>query len=157
MEGMGSFLIWFLLMPWTPAIVQVGPPEAASLDPNPLLQAFLQHQWKLAALLFASLTVGLFVRLLKDDTWFPTIPKQWRALAAFGFGIAGGVLAHVLAGVGWGEAIGGGMVAAWGAIFGHVTLIEGLRSGAEIPMPAWLRKAPEAPPPPSSPSNKDVS
>lgn len=126
------------------------------LDPAPLVAAFAQHQWRLVALLVAPILIGFVIRILKDDTWLPTLPKGWRTLAAWALGLTTGVLAHVTAGVPWDQAIAGGLLAAFGAIFGHVTLIEGLRSGEEIPMPAWLRKTPDSnrlpsssdPPPP---------
>jgi hypothetical protein len=103
---------------------------------NDLLDLFLAHKW----FAFSALLIGFVVRLLKSDTKLPfSLPPQYRAWLALGLGVADGVLDALANGTPWTMALLGGLGAAMTAIVGHETLVEGLRSGIELPVPGLTK------------------
>lgn len=100
-----------------------------------LLTLLLQHKW-IPALAFL---VGLLIRLLKDDTKGPTLPKQLRAPLAFALGFAVAVLQRRMSGSTWQQAIIAGVITGLLPIAGHLLLIEKLRKGIELKIPGLMK------------------
>lgn len=99
----------------------------------------LSHKW----IPFASLAIGLLVRLSKDDVkpW-PNIPARWRVWYVFALGVASAVLEKVvLPGATWESALYDSLAAAIAALIGHQTIIASLAGGKEIPIPGLMKKA----------------
>jgi hypothetical protein len=114
------------------------------MDAQPFLDLIAKHQW----VGLAALVIGLVVRLLKEDTSFPpfAIPARWRPVLALGLGVVSGVLQAASTGTPWRDAVLGGLVSAFLAIAGHDTIVNSLRDGQDVPIPAALaRKAPPRP------------
>jgi hypothetical protein len=105
---------------------------------QPYLDLIAKHQW----IGLAALIIGLVVRLLKEDTSFPpfAIPARWRPMLALGLGVVSGALQAASTGTPWRDAVLGGLVSAFLAIAGHETVVNSLRDGEDVPMPAGLTK-----------------
>lgn len=109
---------------------------------NDLLHA---HAWRALFFLLAPLLIGYLVRLSKDDAIGPVVPAKYRPLLAYTLGAAGAVVDALSGGVPTTEII-FGFGAPTLAILGHILGIEGLRGGAEIPLPVFLGGKPGKPP-----------
>jgi hypothetical protein len=126
------------------------------MDAQPYLDLIAKHQW----VALSALVIGLLVRLLKEDTRFPpfAIPARWRPVLAVGLGVVSGVLQAASTGTPWRDAVLGGLVSAFLAIAGHETVVNSLRDGKDVPMPAALIRKPAVrvaslePPTPPDPS-----
>lgn len=85
------------------------------------LSLLVEHKW----VPLAALVVGALVRLLKSDVPItPTLPPQYRALAALAFGIVSGVLEAIVGGQKTQVAIIGGLISALAAIGGNELVVE---------------------------------
>lgn len=117
-----------------------------------ILDLIERHQW----VGLAAVIIGLVVRLMKDDTRFPplSIPPRWRPWVALALGVVSGVLQAASTGTPWKDALLGGVVSACTAIAGHDTIVNSLRGGRDVPMPAALTKKSTPPPPPEPESNE---
>jgi hypothetical protein len=120
---------------------------------QPFVEAWQDKHW----VLFGALLVGAVIALTKQgwlSTWLAEkIPSRFQPLLAMGLGVATLLVADIQAGKTWQEAVIDGLSAAFTAIVGHETLIEGLRGGREIvPETIGLKKVKAdrttAPPPP---------
>lgn len=100
-----------------------------------LLTLLLQHKW-IPALAFL---VGLLIRLLKDDTKGPALPKRLRAPLAFALGFTAATLQRRMSGSTWQQAIIAGIVTGLLPIAGHLLLIEKLRKGIELKIPGLMK------------------
>ena len=89
-----------------------------------------------------SLTIGLIVRLFKDDTKFPTVPPRARALLAIILGVIASVIDKISTDSSYNHALTWGIIAASISIISHDLFIEGVRNGKEIPLPKVLLKKP---------------
>lgn len=129
------------------------------MDITALRAALFAHQY----VLFAALSIGFVVRILKSDTKIPvSIPPRYRIWLAFGLGAAAGVLEKVSSGTEWKPALFDGALSAVFAILGQNVVIDSFRGGKEISIPGLMvageRPSPGKPPtippdaPPSSPS-----
>lgn len=106
------------------------------LNPANIAQLALHHRW----VPLSALAIGLVVRLLKDDTRFPTIPARARIWLVLALGAVAGVLQKVGDGLTWQEAALGGVFSIGLAVVGHEAFIESARGGQEIPLPGVLLK-----------------
>lgn len=105
------------------------------MDAATLIILCKAHAW----LPLSAFGIGLVVRLLKSDTVLPiNIPPKYRLWLALGLGVVAGVLDKAAQGIDWPTAIVGGLVAGGMAVIGHDGIVESLRGGKEIPMPASL-------------------
>jgi hypothetical protein len=118
------------------------------MDSNALFSAVVEHKWLAVATLF----IGLFVRLLKDDNGFPmTLPavitiwswvpivggrsfesKRVKPWIAVGLGLLYGALEKVAAGTSWKQALSDAAIAGLLPIVGHQLGIESIRDGKEV-------------------------
>lgn len=102
--------------------------------------------WRGALLCAASLAVGALVRLLKDDTTLPTLPKALRPWLSIALGAVAGVLDAVIGGSSWKSAIAAGAFVGLLPILGHLGIVEWLRGGKELPLPGPITRGPKDPP-----------
>ncbi len=113
-----------------------------------LLDLAVKHQW----VAFASVLIGVLVRLGKSDTTVPVdIPPRWRVWIALGLGLLSGVLQRAATGVPWGQAIAGGFAAFAVATVGHQVVIGSIRGGREFVVPGMT--LPGVAPGPNKPSS----
>lgn len=128
------------------------------MDPQPYLDLIAKHQW----IGLAALIIGLLVRLMKEDTWFPpfAVPARWRPVVALSLGELSGALQAVSTGTPWRDALLGGLVSGALAMAGHGAIVDSLRNGRDVPIPglrkgadrsASRRPEPPTPPDPSVP------
>jgi len=103
-----------------------------------LLTAVSSHSW----LAVSALVIGLLVRLLKSDTWGPTLPAKYRPWAALALGCASAVLEKVMAGASWQTALVDGLGSALAAVAGHDLVVESLLGGKELPVPGLMKNSP---------------
>lgn len=111
-------------------------PVMSSADADSIVALFLNHKY--AALV--AILANLAVRLLKDDTILPTIPKRWRALSLPLFAllaIAGDRLATHHS---WTEAILDGVVGVLMAMYFHEAVSQRIFPNGELPLPEALLK-----------------
>lgn len=107
-------------------------------DANQLYEFLMAHKYWA----FASLAVGLMVRLLKaHPVLAEKLPPRARPWIAVGLGVASGVLESIVSGTPVVKALMLGAISGFGAIIGHDLFIEGLRNGKEIGAPAAARAA----------------
>lgn len=109
------------------------------MDMQQLLAAYQAGGW----VPLTAAVGGALVRLMKSDTTLPIdLPRAWRPYVAIAITVALSIVQHRFAGTGgsWAQAIGFGIVAGGLAIVGHVTGIEWLRDGRELPVPGLMRK-----------------
>ena len=116
------------------------------------------HKW----VMVIALVVGLLVRLMKSDskiiTLLPTPLQRWFAITwvrtwyALILSAVGGWAAIVLGGGDWRSALEQALVAFTLAVLGHQTIIEGMRSGKEIPVPGLTHSTTPLPLPPPTPT-----
>jgi hypothetical protein len=118
-----------------------------------LLTLVVEHKW----LPLLAIVVGFAVRLLKDDTFGPSIPKKFRAPAAFLMGLFAGIVQRKIAGATWLDAAFTGAVAGLLPILGHKLLIEKLRNGAELAIPGLMRPTDKPADKPAEPVENGVS
>lgn len=102
------------------------------MDISPIINALLAHNWVIVGALF----VGLVVALTKQG-WFGTwiqdkIPARYLPIYAMGVGVLSLMGSEVLAGKTWQQALMDGFSAAFLAVVGHQTVIEGVRDGKEL-------------------------
>lgn len=103
-----------------------------SCDLFDLVKDLLSKQWVGAA----ALVVGLLVRLSKDDTVLPTVPKRLRSLLSIVLGAASGGLNAVVTGTPWQTALAQGVTAGLVAILGDSLLVS--PAVGDVPMPRFL-------------------
>jgi|SRR5580700_3458352 hypothetical protein len=106
--------------------------------PSALYTAIAGHQW----VLVVALVVGLLVALAKQgwaSMWLANhLPPAALPYVAIVLGFLGSAATQVESGVVWKTALVNGFSAAMLAVFGHETVIEGLRGGKEIvPKAPW--------------------
>lgn len=130
------------------------------MDLTPIYQAFVAHQW----LLFGALFTGLVIALLKQG-WLSAkvqaqIPPRYLPAFAVGLGIGSLMVADIVAGKTWQQALFDGFGAATLAVFGHQIVIEGALNGKEIipPAPGSIRpNVPSLFPPKNTPTIPPVA
>lgn len=127
------------------------------MDPAPYLDLIAKHQW----VGLAALVIGLFVRLMKEDSRFPpfVVPGPWRPVVALGLGELSGVLQAASTGTPWGDALLGGLVSAVLAMAGHGTIVDAWRNGKDVPLPGLVkagRRASRPSPEPLTPPDPSV-
>lgn len=94
------------------------------------------HAW----IPLAALVIAFLARLTKDDNVFPiNVPARARVWVVFALGTASGILQAITTGTAWPQAVGGGVLSALLAIFGHQGLIESLRNGKEFALPGLMK------------------
>lgn len=113
--------------------MQPSPDTTLTIDPATVIQFVHTHQW--APII--ALVVGLFVRFVKDDAG--KLPAVWRAPFGLLVSMVIPATAAIYGGMAWQVVVENGLIAFVLAILGHETIIEGARSGVEIPIP-WLTK-----------------
>lgn len=107
-------------------------------DANQLYDLLMTHKYWA----FASVAVGLIVRLLKaHPVLAEKLPSRVRPWIAVILGIIAGVLESIVAGTPILKALILGTISGGGAILGHDLFIEGLRNGKELGSPAAARAA----------------
>lgn len=128
-------------------------PIMSSADADSLVQLLLNHKYAALVAILANLTV----RLLKDDTILPTVPKRWRArflpvLAVVA--IAGDRLATQHS---WTEAVLDSVVGVLMAMYLHETVAQHVFPNGDLPLPdALLKRECKRNPPPDVQSDKPV-
>ena len=100
--------------------------------------AYQQH----AYVLLGAIVVGAVLAVAKAGwfgAWFTSkIPAKWRPVVGFAVALLGMMATEVQNGGDWRAAILHALEAAALAVFGHQTLVEGMRSGRElVPAAPW--------------------
>lgn len=117
--------------------------------------AYRNHAYVLAG----AVVVGLVISLLKAgwlNKWLAArIPSKALPWVAVGVGVLGMIATSIVNGMTWQQAVLHGIEAAALAVFGHQTLVEGLRDGQEfvpsrLPLPTIQMSPPQGPGPHSS-------
>jgi hypothetical protein len=121
-----------------------------TLDVGPLIDALVGLKWSAAG----AIAIGLVVALAKQG-WFSQfiaskLPPVAIPYVAVVLGSLGMVSTQVLAGKPWLPALGAGILAGVLSVFGHETLIEGVRKGKEI-IPEYVKKVAPTPTIPAPP------
>jgi len=108
------------------------PSPTPTIDIAPLIAAIVAQKWSAAA----ALVVGLIVAAAKQG-WLSAylaakLPKWFLPYLAVVLGSAGMISAAILGGQPWLPALESGILAGVLSVFGHQTVVEGLRGGKEI-------------------------
>jgi hypothetical protein len=90
------------------------------IDPSKLESAFAGKQW----ILLTAMLVGCVVA--------KKLPPQALPLLAMGLSVLSLTSAEIIAGINWQKALVDGVVAGFMAVYGHQTIVEGVRKGVEI-------------------------
>ena len=104
-------------------------------DLSNLIGLIRSHAW----LEVSAVVVGLIIRLLKDDTFGPVVPRQWRPAAAWALGLVAAALQLAVEGHSLADAAMTAVFAPTLAMAGHHTFVEWLRSGKELRLPGLMR------------------
>jgi hypothetical protein len=102
------------------------------IDPSKLESAFAGKQW----ILLTAMLVGCVVAMAKQgwlSAWLAKkLPPQALPLLAMGLSVLSLTSAEIIAGINWQKALVDGVVAGFMAVYGHQTIVEGVRKGVEI-------------------------
>ncbi len=105
-----------------------------------LVDIVIAHKWWAVA----SVAIGALVRYTKSDTPGPVLPARYRPALALGLGVLSACLERIAAGAPWEYTLAGGLVSAAVAVLGHGVIVDGVRGGAELPVPGVRDMAPFA-------------
>ena len=102
------------------------------MDFQPIYAALIAHQWLIAGALIAGALVALMKQGWASQWLAAKLPAAALPYVALALGVLSVGSADILAGKTWQQALFDGLSAGVLAVFGHETIVEGIRGGKEI-------------------------